>query len=95
MQQYSWPGNIRELQNVIERCVILADGEVLRVEPGMLMQELAFGSDSDKRRPSSDRIEKLKSKPCCARRVARFTDHAALLLDLDCRRRRSIRKSAR
>jgi formate hydrogenlyase transcriptional activator len=39
MQQYSWPGNIRELQNVIERCVILADGEVLRVEPSMLMQE--------------------------------------------------------
>jgi len=39
MQQYSWPGNIRELQNVIERCVILADGEILRVEPGMLMQE--------------------------------------------------------
>ena len=39
MQQYSWPGNIRELQNVIERCVILADGEVLRVDLGMLMQE--------------------------------------------------------
>jgi formate hydrogenlyase transcriptional activator len=40
MQQYSWPGNIRELQNVIERCVILADGEVLRVDPSMLMQEV-------------------------------------------------------
>ena len=39
MQQYTWPGNIRELQNVIERCVILADGEVLRVDPGMLLQE--------------------------------------------------------
>ncbi|MGH9883058.1 MAG: sigma 54-interacting transcriptional regulator, partial [Pyrinomonadaceae bacterium] len=39
MQQYSWPGNIRELQNVIERCVILADGEVLRIDPGTLMQE--------------------------------------------------------
>src|SRR4030095_15263905 len=34
-------------------------------------------------------------KPCGARRVARFTDHAALLLDWDCRRRRLIRKSAR
>jgi formate hydrogenlyase transcriptional activator len=39
MQQYSWPGNIRELQNVIERCVILADGEVLRVDPCMLLQD--------------------------------------------------------
>jgi formate hydrogenlyase transcriptional activator len=55
MQRYSWPGNIRELQNVIERCVILADGQVLRVEPGMLTQEAqslatapittGFGSD--------------------------------------------------
>ena len=32
LRQYSWPGNIRELQNVIERCVILAAGEVLRVD---------------------------------------------------------------
>ena len=39
MQQYSWPGNIRELQNVIERCAILAEGEVLRVDPDMLMSE--------------------------------------------------------
>src|SRR6266850_322044 len=39
MQQYSWPGNIRELQNVIERCVILAEGGVLRLEPGMLQSK--------------------------------------------------------
>jgi formate hydrogenlyase transcriptional activator len=55
LQQYPWPGNIRELQNVIERCVILANDEVLRVDPGMLMHELpsistaaiatGFGSD--------------------------------------------------
>ena len=25
--QYDWPGNIRELQNIIERCVILATGQ--------------------------------------------------------------------
>jgi formate hydrogenlyase transcriptional activator len=39
MQEYSWPGNIRELQNVIERGVILADSEVFRLEPGTLAQE--------------------------------------------------------
>jgi formate hydrogenlyase transcriptional activator len=39
LRQYSWPGNIRELQNVIERCVILAAGEVLRVDPSMFAYE--------------------------------------------------------
>jgi formate hydrogenlyase transcriptional activator len=39
LSQYSWPGNIRELQNVIERCVILAAGEVLRVDANMLNYE--------------------------------------------------------
>ena len=29
---YSWPGNIRELQNVIERAVIVSDGELLTVD---------------------------------------------------------------
>jgi formate hydrogenlyase transcriptional activator len=29
LERYSWPGNIRELQNLIERSVILADGAVL------------------------------------------------------------------
>jgi formate hydrogenlyase transcriptional activator len=39
LQRYSWPGNIRELQNVIERGVILADSEVFRLEPGTLPEE--------------------------------------------------------
>jgi transcriptional regulator with PAS, ATPase and Fis domain len=29
---YSWPGNIRELKNIIERMVILTDGEVITPE---------------------------------------------------------------
>jgi len=31
LSRYTWPGNIRELQNVIERAVILSCGSVLRV----------------------------------------------------------------
>jgi len=32
LQRYDWPGNIRELQNVIERAVILAQGDVLHFD---------------------------------------------------------------
>ena len=32
MKAYHWPGNIRELKNVIERAVILSTGEVLRLD---------------------------------------------------------------
>jgi formate hydrogenlyase transcriptional activator len=32
LQSYPWPGNIRELQNVIERAVIVSDGELLTVD---------------------------------------------------------------
>ena len=30
LQAYSWPGNIRELENLIERMAILVDGEIVR-----------------------------------------------------------------
>ena len=32
LEQYSWPGNIRELQNVIERAVVLADGRSVTID---------------------------------------------------------------
>lgn len=36
LRQYGWPGNIRELQNVIERAVIMSSGPDLRLPPGAL-----------------------------------------------------------
>lgn len=34
---YDWPGNIRELQNIIERALILTSGTELRIEPEVLV----------------------------------------------------------
>jgi formate hydrogenlyase transcriptional activator len=36
LTNYAWPGNIRELQNVIERAVILAQSSVLELEPDLI-----------------------------------------------------------
>jgi formate hydrogenlyase transcriptional activator len=39
LQAYDWPGNIRELQNVIERAVILCEGETFSVDDAWLKRE--------------------------------------------------------
>jgi formate hydrogenlyase transcriptional activator len=46
LQNWNWPGNIRELENVIERMVILSNGDVLADPPAELesLQEVPEGN---------------------------------------------------
>jgi transcriptional regulator with PAS, ATPase and Fis domain len=46
LRGYSWPGNIRELQNVLERSVILSDTETLTIEESWFSAESAQFSRS-------------------------------------------------
>jgi len=39
LQAFSWPGNIRQLQNVIEHSAILSDEPVLRIPPSLLVEK--------------------------------------------------------
>jgi transcriptional regulator with PAS, ATPase and Fis domain len=39
LQSYAWPGNIRELQNVIERSVILCETETFSIDESWLPQQ--------------------------------------------------------
>jgi formate hydrogenlyase transcriptional activator len=39
LHSYAWPGNIRELQNVIERSVILCDSDIFSIDESWLSQQ--------------------------------------------------------
>jgi len=53
LQAHDWPGNIRELQNVIERAVILSDGDVFSVDEKWLRTESSRSSVSAASLPAS------------------------------------------
>jgi PAS domain S-box-containing protein len=47
LQSYSWPGNIRELQNVIERSVIVCETDHFSVDPSWLSLESSSRSERE------------------------------------------------
>jgi DNA-binding NtrC family response regulator len=53
MQEYSWPGNIRELENVIKRSLILAKGNV--ITPELIGEE--FNDPKETKQIAPNRID--------------------------------------
>ncbi len=48
LAEYRWPGNIRELENMIERAVILSPGSILHVPYRDLQSRVTPGHDGEK-----------------------------------------------
>jgi transcriptional regulator with GAF, ATPase, and Fis domain len=65
LQSYDWPGNIRELQNVIERSVILSSGDMLSVDD----LTVSKGSFARASRVEVSESEKGNGKPWNERKI--------------------------
>jgi PAS domain S-box-containing protein len=83
LESYSWPGNIRELQNVIERSVIVSDSNSLLVDPSWLSVESPKPQDDSlllARKPASEEKEVIeKALAASGGRVAGASGAAAHL----------------
>ena len=60
LQSYSWPGNIRELQNVIERSVIVCDTESFSVDESWLSRQPLASEPKGRRELSQDLVSREK-----------------------------------
>src|SRR5262252_2763358 len=58
LMSYSWPGNIRELQNVIERAVVLSRGPDLELERELLPAPIRLGPDVGRPEGPSRHLDK-------------------------------------
>jgi len=56
LKSYSWPGNIRELRNLVERNIALADSPILNIEQNLIDGTSSNGIDADS--PTLDTLER-------------------------------------
>ena len=65
LQTYPWPGNIRELRNIIERIVVLTDSQVLGIEDlplDLTLPQTAFSMESEENFSLKDTIDGYERK---------------------------------
>lgn len=70
LQTYSWPGNIRELANVIERAIILSPGSTLVLQEALEPRlDLAAPATSDQSLEDVERAHILAVLEACQWRI--------------------------
>ena len=80
LQSYPWPGNIRELQNVIERSVIVSETETFSVDKSWLSRQPRHSHPQLSRTPASTERELIEAALReCAGRVSGSSGAAAKL----------------
>ena len=82
LQQHNWPGNIRELENAIERAMVVAQEPELREQDFMLKAKGA-GAAPTASKPHAGRHRKNAHPAECWRSAEAIRRRAAEVLDID------------
>jgi PAS domain S-box-containing protein len=83
LESYGWPGNIRELQNVIERSVIVCETDTFSVDPSWLSFETFRPEDSTPIARKSPAQEKEAIETALAATAGRVSGPAGAAAQLD------------
>jgi DNA-binding NtrC family response regulator len=60
LTSYGWPGNIRELRNIIERAMILSPGTVLKLDSGFPMNTGHTHASSQSHKRTGETMEEVE-----------------------------------